>query len=144
MADLEPLIRLRKFRVEERQKALADLFRQVELLEGRKRVIFQDLEREEDVAAKSGQVEALVVFAAYASRLMGEVDRINQQLQRLDARVEKAQEDMREAFSEQKKAEIIQERRDEEERARQDEKESRMLDEIGLDVFRRQGEDTGV
>ncbi|HRK97318.1 MAG TPA: flagellar export protein FliJ [Alphaproteobacteria bacterium] len=137
MADLNPLIRLRKFRVEEKQKILADLFRQAELLEGRKRAIFEEIERERQLAESGIDIEALVTFAAYSARMASEVERLNSQLKKLDVKIERAQEDMREAFSEQKKAQIIQQRRDDEERAEIDAKESKNLDEIGIEVFRR-------
>ncbi|HOO51658.1 MAG TPA: flagellar export protein FliJ [Alphaproteobacteria bacterium] len=141
MADLEPLIRLRRFRVEEKQKALAELFRQAELLEGRKRSILGELDHERLLAERSGDVDSLVAYAAYSSRMATEIDRLDGQLEKLDLRIEKAQDDMREAFSEQKKAQIIQERRDAEERAEQDAKESKNLDEIGIEVFRRSESD---
>lgn len=137
MADLNPLIRLRKFRVEEKQKILAELFRQAELLEGRKRAILDEMAHERKIAEESRQVEALVTYAAYSSRMMGEVDRLDVQLKRLDVKIEKAQDDMREAFSEQKKAEIIQERREAEEMAEREAKESKSLDDIGIEAFRR-------
>ncbi|HPQ50475.1 MAG: flagellar FliJ family protein [Alphaproteobacteria bacterium] len=137
MADLNPLIRLRKFRVEEKQKILADLFRQAELLEGRKRAIFEEIERERQLAESGIDIEALVTFAAYSARMASEVERLNSQLKKLDVKIERAQEDMREAFSEQKKAQIIQQRRDDEERAEIDAKENKNLDEIGIEVFRR-------
>lgn len=137
MADLEPLIRLRKFRVEEKQKALAELFRQAELLEGRKRVILDEMAYERNLAETGGNIDALVAYAAYSSRMATEIDRLDGQLSKLDKRIERAQEEMREAFSEQKKAQIIQERRDAEELAEQEAKESKNLDEIGIEVFRR-------
>lgn len=137
MADLNPLIRLRKFRVEEKQKVLAELFRQAELLESRKRVITDEVAHEQVTAENSGRVEDLIAFAAYSSRMVGELDRLDGQLKKLDLKIARAQEDMREAFSEQKKAQIIQERRDAEEQAERDAKESKNLDEIGIEVFRR-------
>lgn len=140
MADLNPLIRLRKFRVEEKQKVLAELFRQAELLETRKRVIVEEVAHEQVVAENSGRVEDLIAFAAYSSRMVSELDRLDGQLKKLDLRIAKAQEDMREAFSEQKKAQIIQERRDAEEQAERDAKDSKNLDEIGIEVFRRQSD----
>lgn len=138
MADLEPLIRLRKFHVEEKQKILAELFRQAELLEGRKRTILDEMAFERKTAEESGRIEDLVSYAAYSSRMMSEIDRIEVQLKRMEPRIEKAQDDMRAAFSEQKKAEIIQERRDAEEEAERNSKENKNLDEIGIEVFRRQ------
>lgn len=137
MADLNPLIRLRKFRVEEKQKVLAELFRQAELLESRKRVIADEVAHEQVTAENSGRVEDLIAFAAYSSRMVGELDRLDGQLKKLDLKITRAQDDMREAFSEQKKAQIIQDRRDAEEQAEQDAKESKNLDEIGIEVFRR-------
>lgn len=137
MADLNPLIRLRKYRVEEKQKALAELFRQAELLEARKRTLLGDIAREEEIALASDAIDAYVTFAAYAARVQTEVENINQGLARLDARIAKAQEDMREAFSEQKKVEIIQRNRDAEEAAKEAQKESNTLDEVGIEVFRR-------
>ena len=137
MADLNPLIRLRKYRVEEKQKALAELFRQAELLEARKRTLLGDIAREEAIALASNAIDAYVTFAAYAARVQTEVENINQGLARLDARIAKAQEDMREAFSEQKKVEIIQRNRDAEEAAKEAQKESNTLDEVGIEVFRR-------
>lgn len=137
MANLKPLIKLRKFRVEEKQKALADLFRQSELLEARKRVILAEIEREQSLAEGSNQIETLMAFLSYSSRIRRELERIQIQLQKLDLRIEKAQEEMREAFSEQKKAEIIQERREEAEQNEIERKESTTLDEIGMEVFRR-------
>lgn len=137
MADLEPLIRLRKFRVEEKQKVLAELFRQAELLEVRKRMILDELDRERQMAEEGNNIDALVAYAAYSSRMAGEIDKLDGQIRKLDVRIEKAQDDMREAFSEQKKAQIIQDRRDAEEQAEQDAKDNKSLDEIGLEAFRR-------
>lgn len=137
MADLNPLIRLRKYRVEEKQKAMAELFRQAELLEGRKRELLALLDREEAATAQSDQIDAYVTFAAYAGRVNKEIERLNQNLAKLDVRIAKAQEDMREAFSEQKKVEIIQRRRDEAELAKEVQRESTTLDEVGIEIFRR-------
>lgn len=141
MADLNPLIRLRKYRVEEKQKALAELFRQTELLEARKRILLGDMEREQAIAENSSNVEDMVAFAAYAARVYAGIEKLDIQIARLEPRILKAQDEMREAFSEQKKAEIIQEQRDKEEEAARAKKENTNLDEIGVEVFRRKRED---
>ena len=140
MADLKPLIRLRKYRVEEKQKAMAELFRQAELLEARKRVLLGDVDREEQHALASDELDAYITFAAYAARVHKEVENLNQNLKKLDVRIAKAQEDMREAFSEQKKVEIIQRNRDEEEAAKEAQKEANILDDVGIEGFRRRAE----
>ena len=142
MADLNWLIRLRKYRVEEKQKAMAELFRQAELLEGRKRTLLDDRAREEILSNESEEIDAYITFAAYAGRLQKEIDRLNQNLSKLDLRIAKGQEELREAFAEQKKIEIIQSKRDEDDAAKEAVKESNMMDDIGIEGFRRkQGEE---
>lgn len=137
MANLKPLIRLRKYRVEEKQKVLAELFRQSELLEGRKRVLFADMEREEQLANESSSIDAMFAFVAYAARVHTEIEKLNMIMEKMEPRILKAQDEMREAFSEQKKAEIIQEQRQDDEKKEIAKKENTNLDEIGVEVFRR-------
>lgn len=142
MARLHSLIRLRKYRVEEKQKILAELFRQAELIEGRKRAISESLFRERLIAEETRRVDAYIFYAAYAARMNQELEKIEIQLQRIDARIEEAQEDLREAFAEKKKAEIIQKKRDKSERDSVQAKENREMDNIGIDIFlRAQSED---
>lgn len=141
MADLNPLIRLRKYRVEEKQKAMAELFRQAELLEGRKRTLLDDRAREETLSNESDELDAYITFLAYAGRLQKEIDRLNQNLSKLDLRIAKGQEELREAFAEQKKIEIIQRKRDEDDVAKEAVKESNMMDDIGIEGFRRKVEE---
>lgn len=140
MADLKPLIRLRKYRVEEKQKALAEIFRQAELLETRKRVLFAEMEREEKLAEEADSIDAMFTFVAYAARVHTEIEKLNMLLNLMEPRIQKAQDEMREAFSEQKKAELIQEQRKEEEKRKIAHKENTNLDEIGVQVFLRKEE----
>jgi flagellar export protein FliJ len=140
MADLDPLIRLRKYRVEEKQKALAELFRQTELLEGRKRALLSEVEREQTLSETSGDINSMVAFAAYAARVYAGIEKLDIQIAKMEPRIVRAQDEMREAFSEQKKAEIIQEQRDKEEAEEIARKENTNLDEIGIEGFRRKEE----
>ncbi|MEK7801594.1 MAG: flagellar FliJ family protein, partial [Pseudomonadota bacterium] len=91
---------------------------------------------------ESEEIDAYITFAAYAGRLQKEIDRLNQNLSKLDLRIAKGQEELREAFAEQKKIEIIQSKRDEDDAAKEAVKESNMMDDIGIEGFRRkQGEE---
>ena len=83
----------------------------------------------------------MVAFSAYAARVYTEIEKINGQIAKMEPRIEKAQDDMREAFSEQKKAEIIQEQREKEEVEKNAKKEGSTLDEIGMDAFRRKDDE---
>lgn len=140
MTDLNPLIRLRKYRVEEKQKVLAELFRQTEILESRKMILSNEMEKEQALAEEQNSVEAMFAFVSYAARVQKELDNLDAAIGKMEPRIQKAQDEMREAFSEQKKAEIIQEQRDAAEQAEIARKENANLDEIGIDVFRRKEE----
>lgn len=137
MADLEPLIRVRKHTVEQKQKFLADLYRQAEELESEKETVLDRLEKERE-KVKEMQVEMLSYFGPYTDAVKERVSEIDEQRKNLETRIEIAREDMREAFAELKKIEITQERREAEEEADINRKESDELDEIGLEIFRRQ------
>ena len=72
MANLNPLIRLRKYRVEEKQKILADLFRQAEKIESRKSFLLKQKDDEQDIAEERNDYETLTAFALFAERVRAE------------------------------------------------------------------------
>jgi nicotinate-nucleotide pyrophosphorylase len=59
---------------------------------------------------------------------------------KINARIERAQDEIRAAFADLKKVEITQKNREDREEAEQNRKETIMLDEIGLETFRRNEE----
>lgn len=141
MADLDPLIRLRRYAVEEKQKLLADLFREAEALEGRKASLRSQMERERSLAEEKDELDTYSAYILFAERVRREISDIEDSLDILDTKIATAQEAMREAFADMKKAEIIQRTRKEEERAAAERKESSVLDDIGLEGFRRKEEE---
>lgn len=136
MADLDPLIRLRKHVVDQRQKFLAELYRQAEELQAQKQLLLTTLEEERSKLQGLG-IEMISYFGPYSEAVRGRVADIDEAAKKLDARIDVARDAMREAFSDLKKIEITQERREAEEQAEIDKKESQALDEIGLESFRR-------
>lgn len=142
MANLDPLIRIRKHAVEQKQKFLAELYRQSEELENQKKTILETLAEERKKVDEMG-VEALRYFGKYSEAVRARVVDIDDALVKLSNRIEIAREDMREAFAEQKKIEIAQEQRIAEEKKKLDKKESALLDEIAIEGFRRKDEDDG-
>ncbi len=136
MADLNPLIRVRKHVVEQKQKFLAELYRQAEELENQKKTMLGQLEEEHEKVKEMG-VEMLSYFGPYTDAVKERVSEIDEARGVLEKRIALAREDMREAFSELKKIEITQERRENEEEKEINKKESDELDEVGLDSFRR-------
>lgn len=140
MADLDPLIRIRKHALEQKQKFLADLYRQAAELEQQKKNLVDTLAEERKKVDEMG-VQALGYFGHYSEAVRGRVEDIDDALRKLNNRIEVAREDMREAFTEMKKIEITQARRDAEEERLLKKKEDAMLDEVALEGFRRKGDD---
>lgn len=140
MTDLDPLIRIRKHALEQKQKFLADLYRQAQELEEQKKTMLETLAEERKKVDEMG-VEALGYFGHYSEAVRGRVEDIDEALRKLNNRIEVAREDMREAFTEMKKIEITQARRDAEEERLLKKKEDAMLDEVALEGFRRKGDD---
>ncbi len=137
MANLEPLIRVRRHSVEQKQKFLADLYRKADELVGQKDATLQALHDERSKMDQNSSVDMLMYFNSYSEAMKARVLEINDLMAKLDARIEIAREDMREAFADLKKIEITQERREEEELAAIEKVQSELLDEVALEGFRR-------
>ncbi len=139
MAKLDPLIRVRKHIVEQKQKALAALYKRAQDLKYER----DELEAQHAIEAeKSRELDAdyLSYFGAYSERVHGEIEVIDHARKKLENQIKLAQENVRNAFAELKKVEIINDRRKSEERAAQDKKDAADLDEVAIDGFRRKGE----
>ncbi len=137
MADLDPLIRVRKHTVEQKQKFLADLYRQSEQMAAQKKKLEDDIVIERKKMEEMNSVEMMTYFSNYLKAVKHKIAGIDEGMRKLDGRIEVAREAMREAFAELKKIEITQERREAEEEAALDKKESDLMDDIALDGFRR-------
>ena len=136
MADLSGLIRVRKHAVEQKQKFIAELYRQSEELQNQKTTLLTQLDEEQEKVQEFG-VEMLSYFGPYSEAVKERVVEIDEASETLEARIEIAREDMREAYNELKKIEITQERREDEAEKVINKKESAELDEIAIEGFRR-------
>ena len=140
MADLNPLIRVRKHALEQKQKFLAELYRQAEELENQKKTLLDQLEEERTHVKELG-VEMLSYFGPYSEAVKERVKDIDDAAGKLSVRINIARADMRETFAEFKKIEMTQERREKAERDERERKEARDLDETALEGFRRKTSD---
>lgn len=136
MADLTGLIRVRKHAVEQKQKFIAELYRQAEELQQQKTTLLEQLAEEEE-KIKEFSVEMLSYFGPYSEAVKERVEDIDKASATLETRIEIAREDMRTAFADLKKIEITQERREDEADREIEKKESAELDEIGVETYRR-------
>lgn len=136
MADLKPLIRVRRHGVEQRQKVLSDLYRKAEQLAQEKKNLLDRLDEEQKHLAEM-DVSMLSYFGPYSDAVHERVGEIDKAAKTLEARIEIAREDVRRAYAELKKIEITQERREQEEERALNKKEAMELDEIAIEGFRR-------
>ena len=137
MANLKSLIKLRRHNVDEKQKFLANLYREVEMIEASKNTLIERLRSERDVLDKSGSLEMYAYFGRFSQNIQRMLERLNEEKKKLETRIVIAQDDVREAFANMKRIEIVQREREREEKKEQADKETRELDEIGIDGFRR-------
>lgn len=140
MAKLDSLIRVRRYGVEEKQKALAELYRQVERFEIRRTQFEQELMVEREALVRETSPEMLAYFGRYSQIVKRDLGRIDVELKKLDARIGLMQDDIRSAFADLKRIEIVHNRRVAAERKEQDDKESNELDAIGIERFHRASE----
>ncbi len=141
MADLDPLIRYRKNIVDEKRKYLAQLYREAEQLTRQKDVVLAQMEKEKALAAEMGNVEAAAYLGRYLEGARRKVRAIEQSMKKMETRIIAAQEDMRTAFAEMKKVDIVQRNRKAEEKAEQKKKEDTELAEIAIENYRRRLEE---
>ncbi len=137
MANLEALIRVRRHAVEQKQKFLAELYRQVEAMQQQKSKLENDLINERKVVDELGTAEAIAYYGRYSIVARNTIEHLNHEMKKLETRIDIAREDMRAAYAEQKKVEITQKRRQDRAAAEARKKEDKELDEIGIEGFRR-------
>ena len=137
MADLESLIRFRKHTVDEKQKFLSQLFRDAENLQRQRQAILDRMEKEAQLAKELNIPEMNASLGRYLEGARKKVKIYDAAIKKIEVRIAAAQEDIREAFAEQKKVEITHQNRMDREKKARDDKDSREIDDIALDGFRR-------
>ena len=142
MADLQSLIRLRKHTVDQKQKFLAGLYRQADILEQKKAGLQDALTNERKLLEEQEMLEALAWYGRYAQGVKTQIDLLNKDIKHMEQRIEIARTDLREAFAEMKKIEITARQREEAERKEENDRESRELDEIGIEGHRRKEDES--
>lgn len=134
--DLKAIIRITRFDVDERRRALGVLLRREAEIEDGLKALAEELERERAIAA-ADQGQAGFAFGPYLRRYHLRREEAEAALAHVRVLIAKAQDDLAEAFRGLKTYEIAQanrERREREEAARRDQA---LTDEIGMTLFRR-------
>lgn len=142
MARLDPLIKVRKHAVEEKQRALAELYRQLESFKNQKDQLLLDLAREQAlVDADITNLDARAWFGTYAAGVQRKIEQIEAACKKMETRITVATDDIRTAFSEMKKVEITDRERKKREKKALDDKTAQELDAIGIEAYQRQQQD---
>lgn len=142
MAELDPLIKLLRKQVDDKQRVLADLYREAEELDNKKAAMLAEIEHEKKVLDDMDGLDTGTFFGPYVDGMRRKIEALDVERENLEKRIDLARDDVREGFAELKKVEITAERRAEEEAKEIAKKEDAMLDEMGLDAFRRQQEES--
>lgn len=140
MAELDPLLRVRRHEIEQKQKALAMLYAKSEEMKNTRDELETQLAIEAE-KTRDMSAEMIGFFQPYADRVGDQIEKIDLAREQLEHKIRFAQDDLRESFAEMKKIEIIDERRKAEFLAEMEKKEAEILDEIAIDAFRRRGEE---
>lgn len=136
-SDLKAVIRLRKYAVDEQQRALAALLAERESYLQAVRDLDDELVREQ-AAAKDFPIEGGRTFAAYLDFWRDQKIHLRLLIQNVDERIAIARDILADAFKGLKTFEIAQEQRDAEEALEQSRKAEEVQNEIGLNMHRRQ------
>lgn len=136
---LKTLIRLSKFNVDEKRRVLTQLQAREEHVIEEIRKGEEQLRREQQLAAEDSTGVGFA-YGAYHQAWMKKRDLMHQALAAVRAEIEKAREELAEAFRELKTYEVTQANREKREREEADRKEQIFLDEVGLTMHRRKGE----
>lgn len=140
MAKLHSLIKFQRHELDEKRKILLALNAELEQLQDEKQKILDDLAREKNLAAVD--LECARHFPLYLGRMMKKIENLDAAIQSKMLEIHAATHVVQEAFLEVKKLEVAQANRDKEEADHLQRVETTMLDDIGIETFRRkQGEE---
>lgn len=133
---LKTLIRLSKFKVDEKRRELTALQNREEKILADMAADEQRLRHEQQVAAQD--VAGIgYMYGAYHRAWMGRRDAFNAALTKVRQEIEAIRDELAELFREQKTYELTQANREKREREEQDRKEQLFLDEIGQNLHMR-------
>jgi flagellar export protein FliJ len=132
---LDSLIRLHRWQLDEKRRALADLESLAARLSGEIAKLDGELARESAIAAE--QEEPMIGFAAYLEATRGRRERLTVSLDQVQAQVATATEEIRAAFQELKKYELAAAGRISRARTREKRRETAYLDEVGTTAHHR-------
>lgn len=135
MKPLEQLVRLSRWRLDEKRQKLTDLERLSERLRADLERLEEGLAKEREIAAQDES--ARPAFSSFLEAELARKARLQKSIEDVDREVEAARDDLADAFRELKKYELAKTSQDERARRRQLRTEQATLDELGTQLHRR-------
>jgi flagellar export protein FliJ len=135
---LHTLIRLHKWRLDEKRRALAELQALADKLAQDTARLEREILAEQEIARSSP--EASFGYGSFAKQAIERRKRLAQSVAQVEHQIAEATEEMAEAFQELKRYELAQEGRDRREDAKRKTRENAALDEVALSGFTRRRE----
>lgn len=139
---LKTLIRLSKWNVDEKQRVLVALQGREDQILAAIQQAEQSLIHEQQVASQDAAGVGFA-YAAFANAWLARREQLMQMLDQVRQEINRARDDLAEAFNQLKTYEITQKERERRAQAELDKKEQAFLDEIGLNIHRRRDKDEG-
>lgn len=133
--DLNTLIRLNEWSVDQRRRELGEVLRSLAELETGLERLREEVVKEQG-AAQASPEEAGFFYGNYAQAVIHRRDGLNDGIAKMEAQVAEAREKLNEAYRELKKFEVAQDTRDTRVAKELARKEQEALDEMGLQSFR--------
>lgn len=138
MADLDGVIRVRKWDLDEKRRALGQLLDQEQRALG----VIARHQKDMDDQARMAAEDALgagMGYGIWLKRARKKSEALDRALQQIRDAIERARDDMAEAFKDLKTLELAQQARLDAARRERERKEQIALDEMGIEMHRRKG-----
>lgn len=135
MARLDSLIRFKKHGLDEKQKALGELNSLLAKLEND--VMDLDKEREYEISISKNDLLLAMAIPQYLENNKKRKEKIQKAIKNVEEKIEKAMDEIRDAFAELKKYEIVEDRRKEAKAKAILKKETQEFDQIAIERFSR-------
>ncbi len=135
MKGLAQLIRLHRWKLDEKRQKVSELENFREHLRQKLSDLVSEISSEQQVAA--ARPEEAITYGGYAIAVIDRREKLNASLKGLESAMDTALEEVSEAFREFKKYDLIQTRNERLARKREDRQQQADMDEAGLNIFRR-------
>lgn len=135
MRGLAGLIRLHRWRLDEKRRGLAELESFADSLEKQAMELEESLKDEQEVASSS--VESGCTYGEFARDVIARREKLALSISQVDDQIGEANEELREIFQEVKRYEILHANRLRAAQEREEKISQRILDELGFEIFRR-------